>query len=102
MQKPLLSRDIIIYFNCVIYKSFPENHLSDAERRCRIMKKLGKKVAVLEGTLTAFCSCSCSGCACKTSQCTCINNPSATHRTALTNSGSTTLNMQYTGLYMAY
>ena len=46
-------------FNCVIYKSFPENHLSDAERRCRIMKKLGKKVAVLEGTLTAFCSCSC-------------------------------------------
>lgn len=66
------------------------------------MRKLGKKVAVLEGTLTAFCSCSCSGCACKTSQCTCINNPSATHKTALTNSGSTTLNMQYTGLYMAY
>lgn len=61
------------------------------------MKKLGKKVAETKGTLMAY-ACSCGTCYCSTSKCTCKNAASATHRSAITSSSSTTINMSYTGL----
>ena len=63
------------------------------------MKKLGKKISTIEGTLTAFgCTCNCTGCVCRTSQCTCRTNPMATHRNALTNSGVVSNSMSWTGM----
>lgn len=61
------------------------------------MAKLGKKVVESKGTLMAY-ACYCGNCSCATSKCTCLNATSASHRSALTSSSSTSLNMAYTGL----
>lgn len=61
------------------------------------MKKLGKKVSDAKGTLMAY-ACSCGSCPCATSKCTCKNNPSSTHRNALTSSSSASYQMQYAAL----
>lgn len=61
------------------------------------MAKLGKKVVESKGTLMAY-ACYCGTCPCATSKCNCKSIGAASHRSSLTNSSSTSFNMQYTAL----